>query len=168
MNIVLISRSLDKLQAVAREIGKNKVLYLLKMNVYSLTVLNVLKISNTIYVHFIGEEFGVKTKVIDVDFTHGAQIYDKIRPELEKLDIGVLVNNVGISYDYPEYFVELIKAKPKFMRDIVEANIHSVLHMTSLVLPEMVNKKKGIIINISSTAGVIPNPLLTIYSATKV
>lgn len=78
------------------------------------------------------------------------------------------MNNVGISYDHPEYFVELIEKKPKFMRDIIEANIHSVTHMTALILPEMVKRKKGVLINISSMAGVIPNPLLTIYSATKV
>lgn len=115
-----------------------------------------------------GDEFGVKTKVIDVDFTQGGQIYDKIRQQLEGLEIGVLVNNVGISYDHPEYFVELTQEKPNFMRDIVEANINSVTHMTSLVLPAMASRKKGVIINISSTAGVIPNPLLSIYSATKV
>lgn len=103
-----------------------------------------------------------------MDFTQGGQIYDKIRQQLEGLEIGVLVNNVGISYDHPEYFVELTQEKPNFMRDIVEANINSVTHMTSLVLPAMASRKKGVIINISSTAGVIPNPLLSIYSATKV
>lgn len=42
------------------------------------------------------------------------------------------------------------------------------LQMTSLVLPGMVAKKKGIIINISSGSGKFPVPLLTLYSATKV
>uniref|UniRef100_T1GKC5 Uncharacterized protein n=1 Tax=Megaselia scalaris TaxID=36166 RepID=T1GKC5_MEGSC len=39
--------------------------------------------------------------------------------------------------------------------------------MTNLVLPSMVARKKGLIINIASMSGIIPNPLLSLYSGTK-
>ncbi|KAK2501084.1 hypothetical protein MC885_004581 [Smutsia gigantea] len=39
--------------------------------------------------------------------------------------------------------------------------------MTQLVLPGMVERSKGVIVNISSASGMYPVPLLTIYSATK-
>nr|KAF6437736.1 hydroxysteroid 17-beta dehydrogenase 12 [Molossus molossus] len=39
--------------------------------------------------------------------------------------------------------------------------------MTQLVLPGMVERSKGVILNISSASGMFPVPLLTIYSATK-
>jgi len=42
------------------------------------------------------------------------------------------------------------------------------LQMTRIVLPQMLERKKGAIINISSASGVIPVPLLTVYSGTKV
>lgn len=52
--------------------------------------------------------------------------------------------------------------------DIVTCNIVSVTNMCKIVLPAMVERKKGVIINISSMAATIPNPLLTVYSASKV
>ena len=48
----------------------------------------------------------MKTLVIEADFSQ-PDIYDNIRANIEKLDIGVLVNNVGMSYDFPEYFAEV-------------------------------------------------------------
>jgi len=110
----------------------------------------------------------VEVRVIDVDFTGGDEIYDKIREKTTGLNVGVLVNNVGISYGHPEYFLDCYKADPPFLRNIVAANIHSVTHMTALFLPGMISQRRGVIINVSSTAGVIPNPLLSVYSSTKV
>ena len=45
----------------------------------------------------------MQTKTIAVDFNK-EDVYDVIRSGLGDLDIGVLVNNVGGSYPYPEYF----------------------------------------------------------------
>ena len=45
----------------------------------------------------------VKTKCVTADFSGGLEIYQSIERELEGLDIGLLVNNVGMSYEYPEY-----------------------------------------------------------------
>lgn len=56
-------------------------------------------------------KYGVKTRIIDVDFTAGPEIYDRIGKEIEGLEIGVLINNVGMSYTYPEYLAQVITFK---------------------------------------------------------
>lgn len=50
---------------------------------------------------------------------------------------------------------------------MINCNIISCTKMTAICLPGMIQKKKGIIINNSSTSGRIPTPMLTVYSATK-
>lgn len=114
----------------------------------------------------LASKHSVETRVIDVDFTKGAEIYEKIAKQLEGLEIGVLVNNVGMSYENPEYFLALPDAD-KLIDNMLACNIKSVLSMTRIVLPQMVERSRGVIINLSSMAAQIPNPLLSVYSGTK-
>ncbi|XP_054580616.1 very-long-chain 3-oxoacyl-CoA reductase [Eptesicus fuscus] len=113
----------------------------------------------------IREKFKVETKTIAADFA-SEDIYDKIKTSLAGLKIGVLVNNVGVAYEYPEFFLE-IPDLDNTIKKMITVNILSVCKMTRLVLPGMVERSKGVILNISSASGMFPVPLLTIYSATK-
>ncbi|XP_044537270.1 very-long-chain 3-oxoacyl-CoA reductase [Gracilinanus agilis] len=113
----------------------------------------------------IREKFNVETRTVAVDFGE-TDIYNKIEASLTGLEIGVLVNNVGMSYEYPEYFLD-IPDLDNTIRKLININIFSVCKMTQLVLPGMVKRSKGAILNISSASGMLPTPLLTIYSATK-
>ncbi|XP_069325953.1 very-long-chain 3-oxoacyl-CoA reductase [Eulemur rufifrons] len=113
----------------------------------------------------IKEKFKVETRTIAVDFA-SEDIYDKIKTGLAGLEIGVLVNNVGMSYEYPEYFLD-IPDLDNTIKKLININVLSVCKMTRLVLPGMVERSKGVILNISSASGMLPVPLLTVYSATK-
>ncbi|AWP07995.1 Hypothetical protein SMAX5B_005076 [Scophthalmus maximus] len=111
------------------------------------------------------EQFNVETRTIAVDFGK-TDIYTKIEAGLAGLEIGVLVNNVGVSYPYPEYFLH-IPDLDNFITNLINVNMTSVCQMTRLVLPRMAERSKGVILNISSASGMYPVPLLTVYSATK-
>lgn len=111
-------------------------------------------------------EFKVQTKVVDVDFTAGDEIYKKIEKTVAGLEIGVLVNNVGISYPHPDYFLTM-KDRENLIQNIIKCNIVSVTNMCGLIMPQMVERRRGIVINLSSLAAAIPNPMLSFYAASK-
>ena len=109
----------------------------------------------------------VKTVVVTVDFKQSdAEYIPLVREAVQSLDIGVLINNVGMMYDHPDEFLAVENGEELF-RDMVSVNITSVNSMTRLCLPDMVNRRKGAIINIASVASVLPGPLISVYGATK-
>jgi len=80
------------------------------------------------------------------------------------MEVGVLVNNVGRSHDMPVYFDQTPQQE---IDDILQINIHGTLTITKLVLPLMLAKKNGLILNIGSFAGEVPSPMLATYSGSK-
>lgn len=65
----------------------------------------------------------VKTKYIVADFGDGKDIYDNIRQQLQLLDVGVLVNNVGRMYDFPD---ELDNISENLLWQIININVGAV------------------------------------------
>ncbi|XP_061188398.1 very-long-chain 3-oxoacyl-CoA reductase-like [Saccostrea echinata] len=114
----------------------------------------------------IEKESKVQTRIIVADFSKGVELYDSIRDQLAGLEIGTLVNNVGMNYPSPNYFLDVADRGEIFMK-MINVNVTAVTMMTSIVMPAMVERKKGAVINISSAAGLHPIPLITVYSACK-
>lgn len=137
LNVVLISRSLDKLNEKMKELSEK----------YSKIKIKVLDID---YSNFNESQ---RSRVQSLFTTIAADG-----------GISVLVNNVGISYPYTKYFHELDDER---VSQLISINIDSTTWMTRLALPFMLEKKKGNIVNISSAAGVSTSPLLVQYGAAK-
>lgn len=98
-----------------------------------------------------------------------ADLLDKAAParilaEAEKLGpVDVLVNNVGGNVDQGLF----VDSDPdKWLGDI-DLNFGTVLRMTHAVLPGMIARKSGAIVNIGSTAGLVGDYMLPVYSAMK-
>jgi len=113
----------------------------------------------------IAEEFGVETEVVAVDFVEGRPVYEDIQRHLQDKEVGVLVNNVGVMLPHPMEF-ELASERDIWAH--INVNVATVPVMTKLVLPGMLSRGRGAIINLSSIAASHPIPLMGIYSASKV
>jgi len=108
-----------------------------------------------------------EVRVLAVDFTQN-DIYDRLEATIGSLDdIHVLINNVGISYSYPEYFTQIPDSQ-KLIESIINCNIISMTRIIELVLPKMEAKRRGVIINLSSYSASYPMPLLSLYASSKI
>jgi short-subunit dehydrogenase len=79
-----------------------------------------------------------------------------------QLDVGFLVNNAG--FGTTGAFAEL---DPRREVEMVRVNVTAVVVLTRLLLPAMLAKRGGRILNIGSTAGFQPGPYMAVYYATK-
>jgi len=113
----------------------------------------------------VAKSITTKKEIILIDFSvANDDIYAQIGAKLERLDIGVLVNNVGISHDNPEKFHQIKKGK---INELININVVATTKMIEIVLPIMRKQKRGLILNVSSSSSLYPHPYLSVYAATK-
>ncbi|XP_075199511.1 inactive hydroxysteroid dehydrogenase-like protein 1 [Anomaloglossus baeobatrachus] len=93
--------------------------------------------------------YGVNTNFIDVDFSLGHEVYSFIREMLRNLDVGILVNKAGVFSDYSERVVKVPKGK---VWEIIHVNIAAAVMMAHMVVPGMVQKNQGAIVNVISAS----------------
>jgi hypothetical protein len=77
-------------------------------------------------------------------------------------EVEFLVNNAGFGTNGP--FVE---AEARRELEMIEVNVRALVHLTRLFLPAMVERRRGRILNIGSTAGFLGGPYMATYYATK-
>ena len=108
-------------------------------------------------------EEGAEILIVPVDLGQLSQREDLIHTVLEKFGtIDVLVNNAGLETEGA--YTEL--AWPA-IRETIEVNLIAPMALTHLVLPEMLRKKSGHVVNIASIAAKSGAPFAATYSGTK-
>jgi len=110
-------------------------------------------------------EPSIEVKTIAVDFTDGRSIYEEMGSQLSDLDIGVLVNNVGMCLNFCQPFADI--ENEAAIDALIACNVVSVPRMIHLILPGMLRRKRGVIINLGSLSGAVATPLATLYGASK-
>ncbi|CAK6474862.1 3-ketoacyl-ACP reductase [Peribacillus castrilensis] len=96
--------------------------------------------------------------VADLEAVHHA--VEHIKSDLGSIDI--LINNAGIAK-----FGGFLDLTPEEWEKIIRVNLMGVYNVTRAVLPDMIERKSGDIVNISSTAGQKGAPVTSAYSASK-
>lgn len=106
---------------------------------------------------------GVKAAYGTADVSNRSEVeaaVEKIRGKLGAIDI--LINNAGTGT-----FGKFLELEPEVWEQQIKINVFGVYYTTRAVLPEMIERKSGDIVNISSTAGKTGAAITSAYSASK-
>lgn len=100
-----------------------------------------------------------RVRVLSLDVTNAASIaaaVDAAGP------IDVLVNNAGIGH------IGALEASPiATVRKVFETNTFGVMAMTQAIVPQMRERRSGVIVNVTSSVVLAPHPLVSAYTASK-
>lgn len=129
-NLVLVARSTDKLQALARRLE---------------------------------QQYAITATVMTADLASSSEV-DQLISDLKARGIAVdlLINNAG--FGLFRKFLELPLAR---QMEEIDVNVRAVVALTHALAPEMVARKKGGVINLSSSAGFQPLAGANVYAASK-
>ena len=110
------------------------------------------------------DRYGTASHVCPFDVRNFAQakgILEKLPAEWQAID--VLVNNAGLARG----FDTLHEGQIEDWDEMIDSNVKGLLYMTRLVVPGMVKRGRGHVVNIASIAGIQTYPKGNVYCASK-
>ena len=108
-------------------------------------------------------EYGVQAQVVPADLSQPAgpgQIMKALAHQ--HIDVDVLVNNAGFGAHGPVAGIGVAR-----QLDMIEVNVAALTGLTAVLLPGMLERRRGAILNVASTAAFTPGPNQAVYCATK-
>ncbi|PKL82733.1 MAG: NAD(P)-dependent oxidoreductase [Ignavibacteriae bacterium HGW-Ignavibacteriae-3] len=112
----------------------------------------------------IKQKFGVKVYSFELDVRDRQHVLKAIASfpeEFKKIDI--LINNAGLGRGLNKFYED----NPDGWDEMIDTNVRGLLNVTHAILPGMIDRKKGHIINIGSIAGHEAYPKGAVYCASK-
>ena len=111
------------------------------------------------------KEFNTDIYVLPMDVTHRPQVESQLKslPE-DWSEIDILINNAGLSRGLDK----LYEGDIQDWEEMIDTNIKGLLYVTRFVVPGMVERRRGHVINIGSLAGHQTYPKGNVYCGTKV
>ena len=109
------------------------------------------------------EAVGVNVKTIALDLGTAPApkfVFDQV--QREGIAIDILINNAGFGA-----FGEFAKMREEEILGQIQLNVIALTELTRLFLPPMIARGSGRVMNVASTAGFQPGPLMAVYYATK-
>src|SRR5208282_3610844 len=106
---------------------------------------------------------GVTVKIIALDLAEPPApkfLFDQL--QREGIAVDILINNAGFGV-----FGEFAQIPEEEILGQIDLNIRALTELTRLFLPAMIARRSGRIMNVASTAGFQPGPLMAVYYATK-
>lgn len=117
-----------------------------------------------IVVNELSSKHGIKCTPFQLDVQSNEQVEAVFKKlEMDKVEIDILVNNAGLALSLDK----MQEAKTSNWDVMIDTNIKGLLYMTRAVLPQMIKKNQGHIVNIGSIAGHDCYPAGNVYCATK-
>ena len=109
------------------------------------------------------QPYGVTVKTISLDLAdpHAPKfLFDQL--QRENISVDILINNAGFGA-----YGEFAQMSGDDIQGQINLNITALTQLTKLFLPAMLARRSGRIMNVASTAGFQPGPLMAVYYATK-
>ncbi|GGR34722.1 SDR family NAD(P)-dependent oxidoreductase [Deinococcus ruber] len=108
-------------------------------------------------------QHGIRATVIAQDLTQPAAA-QRIETEVNRLGLTVdfLINNAGFA-SYGEFHTLPLAHE----LEMIQVNIAALTDLTHRFLPGMVERRRGRVLNVASTAAFMPGPLMAVYYASK-
>jgi 2-hydroxycyclohexanecarboxyl-CoA dehydrogenase len=111
----------------------------------------------------VAAKYGTPTAAVELDVADRASVVDAVdRVEIELGVLDILVNNAGVDVIGP--FVE---SSEESWDRIIAVNLRGTINTCHVVLPGMIERESGVIVNTASEAGRVGSSGEAVYSATK-
>jgi len=112
----------------------------------------------------VAEPLGAQAIAVTCDVTKRADIDALVKATLERFGtLDIVVNNAGWTHKNQP----LLDVDEATFDRVYDINVKSIFHMVHAVVPMMRRARRGVILNVGSTAGIRPRPGLTWYNSSK-